>query len=40
MVKEERRTDARMPLECGDCHTQWDEHFSLPMNVEVFVNGL
>lgn len=32
MVNEEKRFDAKMPLECDDCRTQWDEHFSLPMN--------
>lgn len=31
------RIDAKMPFECSDCGTQWDEHFSLPMNVTVFV---
>ncbi len=33
----EERIDAKMPLGCGDCKTQWDEHFSLPMNLTVFV---
>jgi DNA-directed RNA polymerase subunit RPC12/RpoP len=37
MVNEEKRFDAKMPLECGDCGTQWDEHFSVPMRVEVFI---
>lgn len=35
MVSEERH-DTVMPLRCDDCGTEWDEHFSLPMNVEVF----
>lgn len=34
---EEKRTDARMPLKCGDCGTEWEEHFSLPMDVDVFI---
>lgn len=31
------RTDVKMPLVCGDCGTEWNEHFSLPMNISVFV---
>ena len=31
------RIDTKMPLECGDCGTRWDEHFSLPMDLDVFV---
>ena len=31
------RRDVKMPLKCGDCGTQWDEHFSIPMNLSVFV---
>lgn len=30
------RKDAIMPLRCGACGTEWGEHFSLPMLVEVF----
>jgi|GEM_PF-1971776 DNA-directed RNA polymerase subunit RPC12/RpoP len=29
--------NAEMPLICGDCHREWTETFSLPMNVTVFV---
>jgi DNA-directed RNA polymerase subunit RPC12/RpoP len=34
----EVRHDAIMPLKCGACGTEWDEHFSLPMVVDAFVS--
>lgn len=34
----EQRHDAIMSLKCSDCGTEWEEHFSLPMNLTVFVN--
>lgn len=33
----EIRSVVKMPLRCTGCHTRWDEYFSLPMNVKVFV---
>ena len=36
----EQRKDAVMPLKCSDCGTEWDEHYSLPMNLAVFVKRM
>ena len=36
----EKRRESVMPLRCGACGTEWDEHFSLPMLAEVFVKKL
>ena len=36
-MPQSKRNDAVMPLKCGDCGTEWNEYFSLPMLVDVFV---
>ena len=34
---DEKRQDYKMPLRCGDCNTEWNVFFSLPMDINVFV---
>ena len=36
-IEDVKERDVQMPVRCGDCGREWEEHFITPMNAREFV---